>query len=52
MKHYQANLEPLNIFEFLLIVIVKSKYSRTLDCEQLGLRMFYKTSKNYEGILT
>jgi len=27
-------------------------YSRTLDCEQLGLRVFYKTSKNFEGILT
>jgi hypothetical protein len=27
-------------------------YSRTLDCEQLGLPMFYKTSKNFEGILT
>ena len=30
----------------------KTKYSRTLDCEQLGLRVFYKTSKNSEGILT
>ena len=29
-----------------------NKYSRTLDCEQLGLRVFYKTSKNFEGILT
>jgi len=29
-----------------------SLYSRTLDCEQLGLRVFYKTSKNFEGILT
>jgi hypothetical protein len=29
-----------------------STYSRTLDCEQLGLRVFYKTSKNFEGILT
>jgi hypothetical protein len=28
------------------------RYSRTLDCEQLGLRVFYKTSKNFEGILT
>jgi hypothetical protein len=28
------------------------QYSRTLDCEQLGLRVFYKTSKNFEGILT
>jgi hypothetical protein len=27
-------------------------YSRTLDCEQLGLRVFYKTIKNFEGILT
>jgi hypothetical protein len=27
-------------------------YRRTLDCEQLGLRVFYKTSKNFEGILT
>jgi hypothetical protein len=28
------------------------EYSRTLDCEQLGLRVFYKTSKNFEVILT
>jgi hypothetical protein len=28
------------------------RYSRTLDCEQLGLRVFYKTSKHFEGILT
>jgi hypothetical protein len=27
-------------------------YSRTLDCEQLSLRVFYKTSKNLERILT
>jgi hypothetical protein len=31
---------------------ITSTYSRTLDCEQLGLRVFYKTSKNFEGILT
>jgi hypothetical protein len=31
---------------------VRKKYSRTLDCEQLGLRVFYKTSKNFEEILT
>jgi hypothetical protein len=30
----------------------RRKYNRTLDCEQLGLRVFYKTSKNFEGILT
>jgi hypothetical protein len=30
----------------------EQRYSRTLDCEQLGLRVFYKTSKNFEGILT
>jgi hypothetical protein len=32
--------------------VQKFKYSRTLDCDQLGLRVFYKTSKNFEGILT
>jgi hypothetical protein len=35
-----------------VIEYVKNKYSRTLDCEKLGLRVFYKTSKNFEGILT
>jgi hypothetical protein len=27
-------------------------YSRTLECEQVGLRVFYMRSKNFEGILT
>jgi hypothetical protein len=27
MGHHQANLEPLNIFEFLLTVLFVSKYS-------------------------
>jgi hypothetical protein len=35
-----------------LVLKASSWYSRTLDCEQLGLRVFYKTSKNFEGILT
>jgi hypothetical protein len=34
------------------ILLNVATYSRTLDCEQLGLRVFYKTSKNFEGILT
>jgi hypothetical protein len=37
----QAHVKPLYFL-----------YSRTLDCEQLGLRVFYKTSKNFEVILT
>jgi hypothetical protein len=32
--------------------VLKNEYRRTLDCEKLGLRVFYKTSKNFEGILT
>ena len=36
----------------LVLTATQTSYSRTLDCEQLGLRVFYKTSKNFEGILT
>jgi hypothetical protein len=35
-------------FQHILLTV----YSRTFDCEQLGLRVFYKTSKNFEGIVT
>jgi hypothetical protein len=60
-KHKEAtkatqNLLQLNEeFDYLQkyhIIGIRNVYSRTLDCEQLGLRVFYKTSKNFEGILT
>jgi hypothetical protein len=35
-----------------ITVLREIMYSRTLDCEQLGLRVFYKRSKNFEVILT
>jgi hypothetical protein len=39
-------------FSGLWIIGPGQEYSRTLDCEQLGLRVFYNMSKNFEGILT
>jgi hypothetical protein len=49
-------VNPIAVNKYILSHIVMKCidfiYSRTLDCEQLGLRVFYKTSKNFEGILT
>ena len=42
-----------NICSFITrMCFVRLQYSRTLECEQLGLRVFYKTSKSFKGILT
>jgi len=56
---YNTGEWPQDFTEVSMIALKKktkgtkcSDYSRTLDCEQLGLRVFYKTSKNFEGILT